>query len=192
MSQGPVLILPTHRSYADFLLVSYLCFTLDIPLPVIAAGMDFKGMKFVNNLLQNAGAFYIRRSFGQDLLYWCIVSEYIQYHINNFQAPIEFFLEGTRSRNGKSLPPKTGNGKTAALFGISSYSICIFCSDLGLLSMALEPYLKGDVPDIQICTMSISYERILEDNLYAYEVLGIPKPKESTSVMKTIKINHYF
>lgn len=39
MSQGPVLLLPTHRSYADFLLISYLCFTLDIPLPVIAAGM---------------------------------------------------------------------------------------------------------------------------------------------------------
>lgn len=30
--------------------------------------------------------------------------------------------------------------------------------------------------------MSISYERILEENLYAYETLGIPKPKESTSV----------
>lgn len=39
MSQGPVLFLPTHRSYADFLLISYLCYTLDIPLPVIAAGM---------------------------------------------------------------------------------------------------------------------------------------------------------
>lgn len=39
MSEGPVLLLPTHRSYADFLLVSYLCYTLNIPLPVIAAGM---------------------------------------------------------------------------------------------------------------------------------------------------------
>lgn len=65
-------------------------------------------MKFVNKMLQNAGAFYIRRSFGQDQLYWCAVSEYIQYQINNFQAPLEFFLEGTRSRNGKSLLPKTG------------------------------------------------------------------------------------
>lgn len=69
------------------------------------------------------------------------------------------------------------------IFGILSYSFLYFDFRLGLLSMALEPYLKGDVPDIQICTISISYERILEDNLYAYEVLGIPKPKESTSVM---------
>ncbi|XP_059350786.1 dihydroxyacetone phosphate acyltransferase-like [Daphnia carinata] len=158
MSQGPVLLLPTHRSYADFLLISYLCYTMDIPLPIIAAGMDFKGMKFVNRMLQNAGAFYIRRSFGHDQLYWAVVSQYIQYHIVNFQAPIEFFLEGTRSRNGKSLPPKTG-----------------------LLSMALEPYFRGDVPDVQICTVNISYERTLEEKLYAYETLGVPKPRESTS-----------
>lgn len=65
-------------------------------------------MKVVNRMLQNAGAFYIRRSFGHDQLYWAAVSEYIQHHIVNFQAPIEFFLEGTRSRNGKSLTPKTG------------------------------------------------------------------------------------
>ncbi|XP_046442213.1 dihydroxyacetone phosphate acyltransferase-like isoform X2 [Daphnia pulex] len=158
MSEGPVLILPTHRSYADFLLISYLCYTMDIPLPVIAAGMDFKGMKFVNRVLQNAGAFYIRRSFGHDQLYWAVVSQYIQYHIKNFQAPIEFFLEGTRSRNGKSLPPK-----------------------IGLLSMALEPYFRGDVPDIKICTVSITYERTLEEKLYAWEALGVPKPRESTS-----------
>jgi glycerone phosphate O-acyltransferase len=48
--------------------------------------------------------------------------------------------------------------------------------------MALEPYFKGDVPDIQICTVSISYERTLEEKLYAWEVLGVPKPRESTSV----------
>ena len=48
--------------------------------------------------------------------------------------------------------------------------------------MTLEPYLRGDVPDIKLCTISISYERTLEENLYAYELLGVPKPRESTSV----------
>ena len=73
--------------------------------------IDFKGMKFINKVLQNAGAFYIRRSFGNDLLYWAAVSEYVRHQVLNFQAPIEFFLEGTRSRNGKSLPPKIGMHK---------------------------------------------------------------------------------
>ncbi|KAF0310740.1 Dihydroxyacetone phosphate acyltransferase [Amphibalanus amphitrite] len=35
----PTLYLPTHRSYVDFLLVSYICFHYGLPLPVIAAGM---------------------------------------------------------------------------------------------------------------------------------------------------------
>ena len=50
--------------------------------------------------------------------------------------------------------------------------------------MALEPYLRGDVPDIKLCIIGISYERTLEENLYAFEVLVIPKPKESTMVIK--------
>lgn len=48
MSEVPVLFLPTHRSYADFLLISYICYTLAIPLPVIAAGMGKKKLKKEN------------------------------------------------------------------------------------------------------------------------------------------------
>ena len=35
----PVLLMPTHRSYFDFLLVSYVFYDKDLPLPVIAAAM---------------------------------------------------------------------------------------------------------------------------------------------------------
>ncbi len=51
-----------------------------------------------------------------------------------------------------------------------------------MLSAALESYFKAEVPDIMIVPISISYERILEESLYAYELLGVPKPKESASV----------
>lgn len=39
MRHRPVVLLPTHRSYADFLLVSYLTFHYNLPFPVVAAGM---------------------------------------------------------------------------------------------------------------------------------------------------------
>ena len=52
----------------------------------------------------------------------------------------------------------------------------------GMLSAALESYFKAELPDIMIVPISISYDRILEESLYAYELLGIPKPKESASV----------
>ena len=53
-----------------------------------------------------------------------------------------------------------------------------------MLSASLESYFKAEVPDIMIVPISISYERILEETLYAYEMLGIPKPKESASVSR--------
>ena len=51
-----------------------------------------------------------------------------------------------------------------------------------MLSAALEPYFKSQIPDIMVIPVSISYDRVLEESLYAYELLGVPKPKESTSV----------
>lgn len=52
----------------------------------------------------------------------------------------------------------------------------------GLLNIVMEPFFKGELFDVNLVPVSISYERILEESLYARELLGIPKPKESTSV----------
>uniref|UniRef100_UPI00358F3690 dihydroxyacetone phosphate acyltransferase n=1 Tax=Myxine glutinosa TaxID=7769 RepID=UPI00358F3690 len=154
----PIVLLPSHRSYVDFLLMSFLCYSYDLPLPVIAAGMDFQGMRLVGEMLQASGAFYMRRSFSNNPFYWAVFSEYVQAIVRNGDAPLEFFLEGTRSRSNKSLSPK-----------------------LGLLSIVMEPLLRAQVFDALLVPVSISYERILEENLYARELVGVPKPKESTS-----------
>lgn len=39
MGNNPVIFVPSHRSYADFLLMSYITFHYDIEIPCIAAGM---------------------------------------------------------------------------------------------------------------------------------------------------------
>ncbi|XP_035232663.1 dihydroxyacetone phosphate acyltransferase-like [Stegodyphus dumicola] len=170
-TQYPVLYLPTHRSYADFLLVSYVCFYFDLPVPVIAAGLDFLGLKALSFLLRGAGAFFIRRSFVNDRLYREIFSEYVQTHIEGCEYPLEFFIEGTRSRTAKSLVPK-----------------------LGMLQVILDMYFSSKVPDIIVVPISISYDRTLEETLYAYELLGVPKPKESTrGLIKARKVmSDYF
>uniref|UniRef100_G1NHV4 Dihydroxyacetone phosphate acyltransferase n=1 Tax=Meleagris gallopavo TaxID=9103 RepID=G1NHV4_MELGA len=158
IQEHPVVLLPSHRSYVDFLMLSYLLYTYDLALPVIAAGIDFLGMKIVGELLRRAGAFFMRRSFGGNRLYWAVFAEYVKTMLRNGYAPIEFFLEGTRSRTAKTLTPK-----------------------FGLLSIVMEPFFKREVFDTYLVPISISYERILEESLYAYELLGVPKPKESTS-----------
>lgn len=162
----PVVLLPTHRSYVDFLVVSYAFFHYNMPVPVIAAGQDFLNMKLMGTLMRHAGAFYIRRSFGKDKLYWTLFMEYVKTHIVNGEAPLEFFIEGTRSRSAKSLNPK-----------------------YGLFTAVLEPFFKAEVPDVILVPVSVSYDRTLEEILYAYELLGVPKPKETTrGLLKARKI----
>lgn len=131
---NPVVFIPSHRSYMDFLLVSYICFTMDIPLPFIAAAADFMNMRVVRTLFRNSGAFYMRRSFMSDQLYWVVFTEYIQNQLQNGDQPLEFFLEGTRSRTGKFLQPKLG--RTLFIF----YEI--ICSELLNLNQGLVCSLK--------------------------------------------------
>lgn len=52
-----------------------------------------------------------------------------------------------------------------------------------MLQVILELYFSGKMPDVVIVPISISYDRTLEETLYAYELLGVPKPKESTKVI---------
>lgn len=166
IQEHPVVLLPSHRSYIDFLLLSYVLYTYDLALPVIASGIDFLGMKIVGELLRKSGAFFMRRTFGGNKLYWAVFAEYVKTMLKNGHAPVEFYLEGTRSRTAKTLTPK-----------------------FGLLNIVLEPFLKREVFDIYLVPISISYERVLEEILYAYELLGVPKPKESTSgLLKARKI----
>ncbi len=48
--------------------------------------------------------------------------------------------------------------------------------------MVLEAYMSNDIKDVTLVPISISYDRLMEDYLFAKEVIGIPKPKESTTV----------
>lgn len=61
-SNGPLIIIPTHRSYIDFLIISYVFFGYNIKCPHIAAAEDFLGMAVVHILLRRSGAFFIKRN----------------------------------------------------------------------------------------------------------------------------------
>lgn len=158
VQEHPVVLLPSHRSYIDFLLISYIMFTYDLAIPVIAAGEDLGRMKFVGPFLRLSGAFFIRRTFHGEKLYWAVFSEYVKTMLRNGYAPLEFFIEGQRSRTGKTIQPR-----------------------LGLLNVVAEPFFRGEVYDTYLVPISISYEKILEESFHVQELLGAQKSKESTS-----------
>lgn len=63
----------------------------------------------MGTLLRFTGAFFIRRSFSQDKIYWNVFKEYVRMLMTQYHAGLEFFIEGTRSRSNKALTPKIGN-----------------------------------------------------------------------------------
>lgn len=62
----------------------------------------------MGSMLRNTGAFYMRRSFSTDKMYWDVFREYVRTLITRYHSGVEFFIEGTRSRSFKALTPKIG------------------------------------------------------------------------------------
>ena len=155
MSQkGPLILIPSHKSHIDYLLLSYLLYNHNMPCPHVAAG---KNLSFwpMGPLFRKTGAFFIRRSFRGAVLYSKVFTEYI-YHLLQEGFNIEFFIEGGRSRTGKLILPK-----------------------LGLLSILLDAYKNGVCDDMIFVPIYIGYDRVLEEGAYLHELEGGQKKPES-------------
>ena len=149
-----LVFLPNHRSHADYLVVSHLLKHRGLPVPMIAAGNNLRFWP-AGPILRRAGAFFIKRAFRGDALYTGLVSAYIRKLLNE-GYPLEFFIEGGRSRTGHLLRPK-----------------------LGLLSMVAEAASNLPTRKITLVPISITYERVVEQSAYAQELSGAKKKRES-------------
>ncbi|RLL47287.1 glycerol-3-phosphate 1-O-acyltransferase PlsB [Acinetobacter cumulans] len=151
---------PCHRSHIDYLLLSYVIYKRGMMVPYIAAG-DNLNMPFVGQILRGGGAFFIRRSFRGNGLYTTVFKEYL-YSILSRNTPLEYFIEGGRSRTGRLLPPKTG-----------------------MLAMTVHSHLRNPAKPIVFLPTYIGYERLMEGATYVGEMNG--KPKEGESILGIVK-----
>ncbi len=159
---GTLVLLPSHKSHIDYILITRILLTAKMPPPVIAAGdnLDFFPL---GAILRTGGAFFIRRKFGSDRLYGAVVDAYMRRLLKEGQF-LEFFLEGGRSRTGKLLTPK-----------------------LGLLSMVVDAALgieevtASGGRKVYFCPISLGYERLPEEGAIVRELRGGEKRKESAS-----------
>lgn len=160
----PVILVPSHKSHVDYLLLSYVFYNYDLTLPHICAGINLKFWP-VGGLMRKGGGFFIRRSIRGNELYKIVLQHYLKALVTEGFA-VEFFIEGTRSRTGKILKPRTG-----------------------ILAMVIQSYLEGTLSrgtlsqggtnDIYFVPISINYERIMEEKSYAQEIRGGEKEKEN-------------
>lgn len=155
---GPVVIVPNHRSHMDYLIISYLFYKNRIMPPHVAAGVNLAFFP-VGNLFRHCGAFFIRRTFKDMVLYPAIFKQYLKTLISK-NYHIEYFLEGGRSRTGRLLFPKPG-----------------------LTSFVIEAVEEGYTGDVTFIPISICYDRILEEGAYIKEMKGHTKEKETVSAV---------
>nr|XP_033795969.1 glycerol-3-phosphate acyltransferase 1, mitochondrial [Geotrypetes seraphini]XP_033795970.1 glycerol-3-phosphate acyltransferase 1, mitochondrial [Geotrypetes seraphini]XP_033795971.1 glycerol-3-phosphate acyltransferase 1, mitochondrial [Geotrypetes seraphini]XP_033795972.1 glycerol-3-phosphate acyltransferase 1, mitochondrial [Geotrypetes seraphini] len=155
----PLVFLPVHKSHIDYLLLTFILFCHNIKAPHIASGNNLN-LPIVSTLIHMLGGFFIRRKLDEspdgrkDILYRSLLHGYIEELLRQQQF-LEIFLEGTRSRSGKTS-----------------------CGRGGLLSMVVDTLCTNAVPDILIIPVGISYDRIIEGH-YNNEQLGKPKKNES-------------
>ncbi|MBU2227307.1 MAG: 1-acyl-sn-glycerol-3-phosphate acyltransferase [Proteobacteria bacterium] len=160
----PFVIIPCHRSHIDYLLLSYIFYKNNIQMPFVAAGtnLSFFPMGYI---FRKSGAFFLRRRFKGNELYAEVLSRYVKVLLKE-GLPLEFFIEGGRSRTGKMAMPK-----------------------YGLLSMIIQAYQEKACPDLAAIPVYIGYDRVIEEKAYLQELGGAPKEKEkATEIIKGGKL----
>ena len=151
-----VIYVPCHRSHIDYVLLSYLVQENGSVPPHIAAGINLN-LPVIGSWLRRGGAFYLRRTFRSHKLYAAVFYEYLS-TIQSQGVSIEYFIEGTRSRTGRLLPPKAG-----------------------MLAMSVRSYLNAPLKPIMFQPVYIGYERLVEGDSYTTELSGKAKRSEKLS-----------
>src|SRR5690606_17847753 len=149
-----VVYVPCHRSHADYLLLSYQLHHAGVVVPHIAAGVNLN-LPVLGPLLRRGGAFFMRRSFRGNALYSTVFKEYMAQLLDR-GVPMEYFIEGGRSRTGRLLAPRAG-----------------------MLSMTVRAYLRSPHRPVLFQPVYIGYEKLMEGKSYIGELSGKPKEKES-------------
>lgn len=161
--ENEIIYVPCHRSHIDYLLLSYVLYHNGLQVPHIAAGINLN-MPIVGPILRRGGAFFMRRTFKGNKLYAAVFDEYL-HSVFSQGYSTEYFVEGGRSRTGRTLNPKAG-----------------------MLAMTLRSYLRDSRKPIIFMPVYVGYEKVFESSSYQGELRGKKKKKEGLgSVFSSIR-----
>lgn len=149
----PLVFLPSHRSYADSLVLGEILADNNFPRNHVMGGANLTFWP-IGPLARRSGTVFIRRSFGDDEIYKAAVEEYFAYLLSK-RFNLEWYFEGGRTRTGKLRPPR-----------------------YGLLNYVANAVRGGRVDDALLVPVSITYERLAEVGAVAAEQLGAKKKPE--------------
>jgi len=150
----PLVFLPSHKSNFDHLVLQYVLYQNGLPPNHTAGGINMNFFP-IGPVLRRSGVFFIRREFKENEPYKFVLRRYIDYLLEK-RFPMEWYIEGGRSRSGKLRPPR-----------------------LGMLAYVVDAYLRGAAEDVVLIPVSIAYDQIQDIGSYATEQAGGAKERES-------------
>ncbi len=154
--KGNLVFVPSHKSHIDYVIISNLLFKNNFMPPHIVAGANLSFFP-LGTIFRKSGAFFMRRSFKGKKLYSAVFRQYVKALVAE-GYPIEFFIEGGRSRTGKIISPK-----------------------MGIVKYLVESIDEGYGDDLIFVPITVNYDRIMEEGSYKKELRGREKTKETTS-----------
>lgn len=152
----PVMVLPSHKSQLDGVVMARALVENGLPPSHIFAGINMSFGPFAR-ILRRAGRIFIRRSTKDDPVYRWVLREYVGFLLQK-RFHLEWYIEGTRSRTGKLVPPK-----------------------LGLLRYVVDASLDDRSDDVALLPVSLMYDELSEVSDYSAEARGAIKPPEGLS-----------
>jgi glycerol-3-phosphate O-acyltransferase len=148
-----LVFLPSHRSYADPLLLADVLAEHDFPPNHVLGGDNLRFWP-IAPLARRAGIVFIRRSFSDDEIYKLALREYLGFLLAK-RFNLEWYMEGGRSRTGKLRPPR-----------------------YGLLAYVAEAVARGRAEDAWLVPVAITYDQLREVSAMAAEQAGAAKKAE--------------
>lgn len=160
-SRSRIVLVCSHKSYVDSLMMGYALLRSGLAPPQQAAGQNLTVWP-VGWILRHCGAFYIRRTFAGETLYKEVFKAYVRYLlVSNYVSVL--YIEGTRSRDGKLAMPK-----------------------LGYLSILDDAMKKGVCTDITLLPVYLGFDKVPEEASHVKELTGGRKVSEGVGAFARI------
>jgi len=153
LADSPCVVLSSHKSYLDGGALTVGFHDHALPPLTVFGGIN---MAFwpLGTLWRRNGMVFIRRG-ADDPAYRRALRQYLAQLVSE-RRPLQWFIEGTRSRTGKLGPPR-----------------------LGLLVYLVDAWRDGRIDDLQLLPVAITYDQLQEVAEYAGEARGGAKVAES-------------
>jgi len=158
LGEHPAVILPTHKSMMDTMVMPAAFSELGLPRSHTLGGINLAFWP-IGQLMRRSGVIFIRRRIADNPVYRYTLREYIGYLVEK-RFNLEWYIEGGRTRTGKLLPPR-----------------------LGLLAYVADAFWQGRTEDVMLLPVAIAYDQLHEVSAFAHEARGGSKQKENLGWM---------